>query len=392
MRKLLLLSFLCLLKAAFAQISPISVENYNSSNFTENTILNKSLENVEIIALGEPSHYMKQTYVSKIKIIKYLHEKLNFDVLAFEAPMYNLNLINDSVRLGLANPKLFKSNNAGVWNIKEMDELYKYIIETYKTDRPLIYTGFDHSFYKTNAFIPELKSFLKEENINNIDDKYFDAIQFVINNSFSFKKASVTDTLIISSTNNDIFSKISNKNFKNKFWKKQLENIESVYRDDYKVGNRDKTMYENIKFIKEEMYPNKKIILWGATIHFIDNTLLTDDKLKNLKTKAGYFLKKEYDDKYYILGFTPGGGNAGVKGYLGLMNLKIKSPKNSIEEVVQKDCKCNYAFVSFNNFDANNLTSNSIGSKQLHYDDLSKVVDGLFYLKTETLINFKEEE
>ncbi|MCA4810171.1 erythromycin esterase family protein [Empedobacter stercoris] len=376
----------------YSQISSISDDNFKSSNFTENSILNKSLENVEIIALGEPSHYMKETYVSKIKLIKYLHKKLNFDVLAFEAPMYNLNQINDSVRLGLASSKLFRQNNAGVWNIKEMDELYEYIIETYKTDRPLIYVGFDQSFYKSNIFIPELKSFLKEKNVTNIDDRYFDAIQFVVEHSFSFKKSSVADTALISSTNKEILSKISEKNFKNKFWKKQLQNIESVYRNDYKVGNRDETMFENVKFIKEEMYPNKKMILWGATIHFVDNTLLTVDKLKTLKTKVGYFLKKEYKDKYYILGFTPGEGNAGVKGYLGLMNLKIKSPKNSVENLIQKNCECNYAFVSFNGFDSAKLTSNIIGSKQFEYDNLSKIVDGLFYLKTETLINFKEEQ
>lgn len=391
MNKTLIVSFLLLISAGYSQISPITIEDYNSSNFTKNQVFNKSIEDVEIIALGEPSHYMKETYVSKIKIIKYLHEKLNFDVIAFEAPMYNLSQINDSARLGLANSKLFKSNNAGVWNIKEMDELYKYIIETYKTDRPLIYVGFDHSFYKTKSFIPELKSFLKQENINDINDRYFDAIQFVIDNSFSFKKASVSDTLLISSTNREIFNKISNKNFQNKFWKKQLDNIESIYKDDYKIGNRDETMYKNIKFIKDEMYPNKKIILWGATIHFIDNTLLTNNKLKNLKTKAGHFLKKEYGNKYYILGFSPGEGNAGVKGYLGLMSLKIKAPKNSIEEFIQKDCQCNYAFVSFNNFNTNKFTSNIIGSKQLEYDDLSKIVDGLFYLKTETQINFKDE-
>jgi hypothetical protein len=114
----------------------------------------------------------------------------------------------------------------------------------------------------------------------------------------------------------------------------------------------------------------------------------------------GQYLKTEFQERYYTIAFTPFSGVIGMKGYLGLAKLKVKSKEGSLEKFINDTYHCDYAYIPLRNIEVpkiiteNKLNkSNIIGSKP-HKMDLTKVVDAYFYIKEEHLItgrNNKDE-
>lgn len=413
--KIFLIVVLVLLNYTHCQsqkITPITQQDFDNGNFQNLSFLVDELKDVKLIGLGESSHNMGVTYSAKVKFIKYLHKHCGFDVIAFESPMYNLWNVCSSIENDNCTKENIFNNLSSVWYSKELDELFDYVVETRKTNNPLIIAGFDQSVFsdgKTkfsteyNAFIKKLNS--KTNSNIEIDSSFINAIDSNIKNYFSTNKIVPQDTLILRNKFLEIKKSVkkisvSEENNYFLFWDLMTNNLQSLYRSNYKQENiRDKQMAKNVSFLSNQMYKNKKIILWAATLHLHDKPELVVHKKDNMYHDKfmGEFLRNEFNDTYYTVGFTAFSGNIGLKGYLGLGKKRIKSSTNSLENFINKTYNCDYAFISMKNdqnkkiiIDNKLTTSNILGSRPFEMD-LTKVVDAYFYIKTENLVKNRNE-
>jgi erythromycin esterase-like protein len=352
---------------------------------------------------------MGGTYTAKIKMVKYLHEECGFDVLAFESPMYNLSKINELLEMGMITPKEMGWNISGIWNTQEVKELFEYLIETRKTKHPLIFAGFDESFFNSSC-----KGNLKEdysvfidslEKISNVkiklDSLFYNKIKLVAEKSYSFSKLPVEDTLLLNNKFDEIRNVLKKVNYEIyiylNFWKHMTDNLQSVYRKKYNTGNRDLQMAKNVIFLAENLYPDKKIILWAATTHLLFNTLDIEEFKKNetyQKNKMGVYLRNRYKEKYYLLAFTALQGKVGFKGYMGLGKHKISTTNGSIERYVDKLYQANYAYIPLRSnevrleLEKNKIIKSSLWGIKESKMIIPNVADGIFYIKNEHLVNF----
>ena len=388
-------------------ITPITKQEFDDANFQKISLLSDQLKNVKLIGLGEPSHFMGETYTAKIKFIKYLHENCGFDVLAFESPMYNLSKICPSIESENCTKENLFNNMFNIYYWKELDELFDYVVETRKTKNPLLITGFDQSVFSDdkNTFISDYCEFVKDLNAKtntNIetDSVFMKILNLNIKNYFSTNKMAPQDTLIL----HDKFLKIKNTLKKINtsednnyflFWGLITDNMQSLYRTNYtKENTRDLQMAKNVSFLANQMYKDKKVILWAATLHLHDKPELVVHKKNNLYNDVfmGQFLKNEFQQKYYTVAFTPFSGTTGFKGYLGLGKKKIKSGDGSLEKYINETYHCDYAYIPMRNSNNqkiitdNKLTKSNIIGSTPYEMDLTKVVDAYFYIKTENLL------
>lgn len=382
----------------------IDTQSFKTSQFKELDFLKRDLSDVKIISLGEAAHNMGGTHTAKIKMVKYLHEKLHFNTLAFESPLYNLEKIynkNDLTQTDL------KRNISGVWVTDEMNELYEYIVETQKTSSPLRVTGFDESFFPDSHLKVELSVLVEDLEANSnttlgCDSLFYKVIDDVVDKCYYFSKIKKADTLLLFNKFKLIKKFIKTAKTKEKgyyrYWDRIINNLQSVYRKNYDKSDRENQMATNTNYLLEKN-PNEKLMLWGATTHLYASSSSLKDARFNKMKNMGKMLRDKFAEKYYMLSFTPYTGKFGFKGYLGIAKSKVKSKKGSLEYYIANNYDSDYVFVSLrdkeevNEIKINNIKSSHVvwfngkfGNEPM---DVSTVSDGIFYLKTERLINYK---
>jgi len=395
------------LKSYSQQITPITNQEFDNATFNNLHFLKEELKNVKIVGLGESSHYMGKTYTAKVKLVKYLHENCGFDIIAFESPMYNLSKIYDTIAAENHPKETIFNNLSSVWYSKELDELFDYVIETRNSNRPLICAGFDGRVFPNQAdiLVVDYCNFIKKLNSQSnsniqIDSSFIKKMNTNVKNCFSENKISPQDTLVLYHKFNEVknsFKKIETRKNTDyySFWNQITDNLQSMYRTNYLNYNvRDKQMAKIVSCFSNNLYKDKKIILWAATLHLNDKPELIEHNGKDVYKGQfmGQYLRNEFQESYYTIAFTPFSGTIGFKGSLGLGKKKVKSEEGSLEKFINDTYHCEYAYIPLRNTEVpkiiteNKLNkSNIIGSKP-HKMDLTKVVDSYFYIKEEHLI------
>lgn len=79
---------------------------------------------------------------SKVRMIKYLHEEMGYDVIAFESGFAGANAVYQNLD-NLTAEQAMKKAIYGVWHTEDVEELFQYIKEQKEKGTPLILTGFD---------------------------------------------------------------------------------------------------------------------------------------------------------------------------------------------------------------------------------------------------------
>lgn len=387
---------------AQSPILKIKDSDFEQATFENFDYFKQEFKGVKVIGLGEASHMSGHSITAKIKMVKYLHEQCGFDTLAFESPMYELSVLDEKFKSGNIKKDDFLRNISGVWNIREMNELYFYIAETQKSNRPLTVIGFDSSCFR-NRGIGDIEGNYKkftERLINEstltieLDSTFYNSVHNVIANAYSHKKVAPSDTLIL----NEKFELIRNiiasgelvNNDYYSFWKQITDNLQTLYTQNYNPNSRDRQMAENVMYYQKKN--NSRMIVWAATYH-LANDITSVKKLKGKPT--GIFLKEKLGNQYYSIAFVPYQGTAGVNGVLGLMKRKIRTKKHSIEKYINETISENYAFVSLRKLETqkmikdNELKQANMFAASTYKMDIKKVVDGLFYLKNENLVHYQ---
>lgn len=386
-----------------------TLKNYikdNATIFQQDTLDTKTLEilkialkNVEIIGLGEQTHFDGITSIARVSLIKYLHQKCDFNVMAFESGFYDCYKAYELAKTNKNKDSILIEPIFGVFRVKEIKPLFEYIAKTYTTANPLKLIGFDHQFssdISKTHFLNDFIGFLEKEKIFDTRskdyDKFLEELERIIRLSNYGKTYSEETKKIINAYTKMIYQfleKKDNKKFEDYFWMVICKNIdiETIHMEKIEGNSRDKEMANNISWIKNHLYPNEKIILWAASSHLRFNPKLVDyEDLKN-SIPTGEALKKQYQEKYYFLGFTSYEGKYGK----GMMNMKVKTPKkeDSFEYNLREFTDKN-AFIPLNTadekFKQTYFTANIFGNISLKMK-IFDVADGIIYLRKMTKVH-----
>src|SRR5688572_11690079 len=116
-----------------------SLQTVEGDTFPDLQFFKSVLKDRRIVQLGESGHGVAEFNHAKVRLIKFLHQQMGFDVMAFESGLYECyNANGPGSALTMMRSCIF-----GVWHTEEVRALFDYIVETRQTDRPLILAGFD---------------------------------------------------------------------------------------------------------------------------------------------------------------------------------------------------------------------------------------------------------
>ena len=377
------------------QVHPISSIDPNNTKFEDLSFLAKVLEGNKILGLGEQSHLDGASNDARVRLIKYLHEKLGYNVIVFESGLYDCTRANEFIQSrkpGDDRNYLFDAI-FGLWHTIEVNELSKYIDETQKTENPLILSGMDIQFagdISRENLINDFAKFIKyvEKESNSTVDldstKLANSLNQLRKYSNYHKAISVEDTTTISfaiSKVNKVIEDAKIENDKINYWKQVMFCMNMDYRKRY-IDNkslRDSMMAVNVSWLTKNKFKDEKIIIWGANSHLIKNGQSIDSDFNKKNPRTGEYLRKEFNDKYYFMALTAYEGKTKM-----IFKMKIPKPnKISIERYLYNQ-GYEYSFLDLRTFDdtENKYFKNSSIKGYYEVDmNVFEVMDGILYIR-----------
>jgi erythromycin esterase len=129
---------------AYVQAQAQALESIDPLNtdYSDLAFLAPLLQGKNIVELGESSHGVAEFSQVKIRLIKFLHEQLGYDVMTFESSILSTFLANEQA--SQLTPTAFMQDSIfAVWSTTDVLKLFSYIQSTQNTAHPLILTGMD---------------------------------------------------------------------------------------------------------------------------------------------------------------------------------------------------------------------------------------------------------
>jgi len=307
-------------------------------NFRDFQFLKQELKDKNIVAIGEQTHEDGSSFEGRSRLIEFLISEMGYEVILFEAGIFDIGYgadLYDKTK----NISAFTNSLYGFWrNAAQNQNLFTFVDSLKSAGKEISFDGFDckiTSKYRSN-YVQFLDSIVNIYDANikqnetyteylkiwqsTVDAKGLKSVMPKISkknlikfkqgdelvlktlkgkNDFIAQMVKNNDACILLYANHSLFSFIFNK--------KELQRIND---------ERDVLMAENLNYLLENVYKNKKIILFGATYHFIRNnsTIIEVDKLPipiSTSIIMGNLMAEKYGKSIYTIGFTAYGGSYG---------------------------------------------------------------------------------
>ena len=288
--------------AALAQTDRVAWLRSNAVAFTDNSSdadlvrVGRALDGVDVVFLGESSHGDGGAHLARVRLVRYLHERLGFDVIAWEAGTREAvafdSLLGTSAPLGSITATALYPWWAPSAELRPMLE---YIRTTRRSPRPLTFAGFDiQRSGPIEALVSDVRrAFAQSGNAELFPKSLDDSLSFQLKRfeaSSGASRDSVEETIerMMHAAAPELRRRFESARgaFQQRvgarettFLSRVLFNLHSNAEQLAATGVasyniREQRNAENVVWLLRERYPGRKLIVWSHNVHAI-NTRFT---------------------------------------------------------------------------------------------------------------------
>ena len=350
--------------------------NYEDVEFFEEILRDK-----RIVLLGEHANSNKTTYEAKSRIIRYLHERLGYNVVLYEAGLYDMwymdtrDTLNPSVGISLL------SND-------ECRPLWDYYQNSKQSENPILLGGFDirpSGQIITTDLSRSIENYLSEKGVELVDYPSFRTmINSIYGNYWEFRNM---ENSLFDSIQSDLSLvleqlKTDKDDYIDEIYYRYLSGIK-VYNELRRGAPKRTSIYtliaDNMLWLVDEVYKEEKIIIWTTNAQ-----IFNDDTHLNYKP-LGTYIKERYGNASYSMAFT----SYSSKRKNG--HIYNASSNKSVEYLLHLNNN-KYSFINLNNNERSFLDENVISNvSQIRntQNNWKKQFDGVFFIDAATPFNAK---
>lgn len=243
--------------------------------------LGEAIGDKRIVMLDELTHGEGNIYESKVRTVRYLHERKGFDLLVLESGLFDVTRLWQS-RLPLrenaaGNIFYMYANSAELWL------LYDYLEAQRDDARPMQLAGFDGRLsgrLSRTELVPQLRARLSRQPLDTAQtqrmEHYLQQVQRLLDGQLVAIDADARQRFLAdarwidqllpapdSEHGNDVFNSDG-------FWRRinaSLQRMAEVVWQLKPFDTHDPVMADNLRWLLEQAYPGRKAVVWGHYAH-----------------------------------------------------------------------------------------------------------------------------
>ncbi|NEN23802.1 erythromycin esterase family protein [Cryomorpha ignava] len=377
----LLINFLSF---GYCQRGPINpILSIESNDFADLVFIDSLIANKSIVFLGESKHGVEDFNKMKFRIIRYLHEKHDFNLVVFEGSVHEVALTN-ILRDTLNSLEMLTQALMGYWRTESNCNMMKYLSENQidiagmdlvshalppkKEFYKIIYKddiladkffaldslyNFKYRFERVNFYHNNRKTSIMGENLDSLAKHLIHNYEEAVN---ELKQIQIPNQKLLLWANNSLIRQI-----------KEMNKINGGYFNLLSAW-RDSSMASNLMYAMSTIYPNQKTIVWAYDGHISKNG---NHQFLN---SIGMYVDQTIKDQSVFIGLSAIDGTYSI----GMnppypIKLKLKNIERKYKKIITKG-----VFVQATNL---NLPGGMSFVGSIQSEDLQELFDGYIFLK-----------
>ena len=314
-------------------------------DFTDLQPLIHAIGSARVVQLGEPGHGAGSAFAAKVRLVKFLHQRMGFDVLAWESGLFDVTLTQAGLR---AQEDALTAARRGIFPIwsaaEEVRPLFEYARETQASANPLAMAGFDMQITAQGSarrFAAELREFagaLRDsslgERASSLAARAIDsrerALEQLRKEDVEALARSAGELLALIRDRRATFAEVHGSR-RISFMERAIDNMRAHVQNRFDSrqpgfravdgeNRRDSLLATNLRWLLNEGYPGRKLIVWAHNAHVMNTYYASDfqgvhlDPAPERMKPSGVYLAEWLKDDVYTIGFTAYEGTDAMAG------------------------------------------------------------------------------
>ncbi|MFH1833781.1 MAG: erythromycin esterase family protein [bacterium] len=285
-------------------VLPLPSLSLEGDDFADLGPLRRQIGDARIVLLGEESHASGTTIRAMSRLVQFLHQEMNFDVLAFESSMFGMWQVGELLRSGHEPVDALQQGLIGTWSRSpDFEPLARYIGAQARGAHPIDVAGVDARFEPMDRerLIPGIREVSEALGVG-IEGRDVEAGFWSTLCGFMAGRYLDADSLPPRQVQEDVISdlrwlagRLSDSATVREgesartlgFWAESsrslaglMVNVWSEVRGEGGVDRRrDGQMARNLLWLAREQFPGRKIIVWAHNYHVIRHPFRIDPGL-----------------------------------------------------------------------------------------------------------------
>ena len=297
-----------------AQATPVRIAATPKDDFADLAPFGAAVGSARIVALDEQTHGGHEEFVLKTRLLRYLHERLGFDVLVLESGFFDVGELEQAAQSKARIADLAPGNIFFMYSKSaEGQAMLRYVDSTRGTPHPLTLVGMDsqHSgALSRSELVPQLATFMGRYGSPAPTSPDWPGFAATVAELVALHPAPPSPADLAAfdrvsaqvgrelAADHEAHSEIGSAGW----WGRVVVDLQAQEQQLWiapKGNARDQAMGDNVVWIAEHLVPGKRMVVWGHAIH-----LMHDAPDAAAPPFAGTVVHRRFGADYHVAHFT----------------------------------------------------------------------------------------